>query len=257
MENVDKSLFKINPENHLPLYYQIKQNLLEILKSGKFAPGDPLPSEGEMGEYYGVARLTVRQAVGDLVREGILVRERGRGTFVAYPKKTYMMIRAAGFSERIRQSGQVPSNKVLSFEILPFTSELSGHLDINVGDPVYRMVRIRKADGEPHMIQTTYLEQNRFPGLEKIDFTTNSLYDVLQHQFGCLITNAEKIFEPVLLTKEEATLLESKAGTPALFMEMNAFDQYGVRTEFTQAVMRGDEARIMFRVGNPSPNNVA
>jgi GntR family transcriptional regulator len=248
MENAYKDWFKIDPQSHLPLYYQIKQNLLSLLADGKYSAGDLLPSEGEMGDCYGVARLTVRQAVGELVREGILIRERGRGTFVAQPKVTHMMVRAAGFSERIRQSGQTPSSKVLSFEIIPFTSELSAHLDLEIGDFIYKLMRIRKADNDPHMIQTTYLEKNRFPGLDKIDFTSNSLYAILQDQFGCLITTAEKVFEPVLLSKEEAVLLETRAGTPALLMEMNSFDQNGIRTEFTKAIVRGDKARIMFKV---------
>ena len=248
MDNVNRAWFRINNQSALPLYYQIKQNLLEMVTSGKILPGSLLPSEGEMGEYYGVARLTVRQAVGELVREGILLRERGRGTFVAHPKTIHPMVSPSSFSERIRKSGQTPSSKVLSFEVLPFTSELSGHLDAKPGDLVYKLKRIRYADGEPHMIQTTYLAKDRFPDLDKVDFSHTSLYATLEERYSCTITTADKVFEPVLLTKEEAIKLETHTGTPALIMEMDSFDQYGNRTEFTQAVVRGDKARILFRV---------
>lgn len=248
MELTTKDLFKIDTKSALPLYYQIKQNLSEIVSSGKFSPGDMLPSENEMGEYYGVTRLTVRQAVGELVRDGILVRERGRGTFVAQPKLTHKMVHATGFNERIRETGLTPSTKVLSFEIVPAIDEVSNQLNLEPDELVYKLVRLRCIDEDPNMIQTTYFTKNRFPGLESVDFSINSLYKTFEDRFNVLIINADKVFEPVLLTSKDAKLLESKVGAPALLMEAVAFDQNGNKVEFTKSLIRGDKSRIAVRV---------
>jgi GntR family transcriptional regulator len=248
MSSIDKSWFKINPQSAMPLYYQIKQNLHEIVESGKFSSGDLLPAESEMGEYYGVSRLTVRQAVGELVREGVLVRERGRGTFVARPKTTHSMVRTAGFSERIREAGQIPSSQVLSYEIIPASISVAENLQIAEGALVYKLVRLRSVDGEPQLIETTHLPQAMFPGMENIDFSQVSLYSALAEKFDCLVTAADEVFEPVLVTSYEADLLGTKTKSAALLLEIIAYDQYGNRVEYNKSIVRGDKARLLFHV---------
>lgn len=248
MPPIDKSWFKIDPQSALPLYYQIKQNLLELVESGRFIAGDLLPAESEMGEYYGVSRLTVRQAVGELVREGVLLRERGRGTFVARPKTTHVMVRTSGFSERIKELGQTPSSKVLSYEVIPAPVNVAEYLHITEGDPVYKLVRLRSVDGEPQLIETTHLPQSMFPNMESVDFSQVSLYSTLAQKFDCLVTAADEVFEPVLVTSYEADLLGVKAKSAALLLEIVAYDQSGNRVEYNKSIVRGDKARLLFHV---------
>jgi DNA-binding GntR family transcriptional regulator len=248
MSPIDKSWFKINHQSAMPLYYQIKQSLLEIVESGKFTPGDILPAESEMGEYYGVSRLTVRQAVGELVREGVLVRERGRGTFVARPKTTHSMVRTSGFSERIREAGRVPSSQVLSYEIISAPASVAENLQIAEGLPIYKLVRLRSVDGEPQLIETTHLPQAMFPGMENVDFSQTSLYSTLAERFDCLVIAADEVFEPILVTSYEAGLLGTKTRSAALLLEIVAYDQYGNRVEYNKSVVRGDKARLLFHV---------
>lgn len=248
MSPIDTSWFKIDLQSAMPLYYQIKQSLLELVESGKFQPGDLLPAEGEMGEYYGVSRLTVRQAVGELVREGVLVRERGRGTFVAKPKTTQLMVRSSGFSERVREAGQKPSSKVLAYEIVPASIRVAENLNIREGDPVYKLTRLRSVDGEPQMIEITHLPQQKYPGMENVDFSKNSLYSTLADKHECFVMSADEVFEPVLLTSYEADLLKSKAKSAALLLEIIAYDQNGDRVEYNKSIIRGDKARLLFHV---------
>lgn len=248
MVQIDQSWFKIDPHSALPLYYQIKQNLQELVDSGKFSPGDLLPAEGEMGDYYGVSRLTVRQAVGELVREGVLVRERGRGTFVARPKTTHAMVRTAGFSERIRDQGQVPSSRVLSYEIIPAPARIAEWLRQPEGAPIYKLVRLRSVDGEAQLIETTHLPQSSFPGMETVDFSKASLYSVLAERYDCLVTAADEVFEPVLVTKYEADLLGVKEKSVALLLEIVAYDQFENPVEYNKSIIRGDKARLLFHV---------
>jgi GntR family transcriptional regulator len=248
MSPIERSWFKINAQSAMPLYYQIKQNLLELVESGKFTPGELLPAEGEIGEYYGVSRLTVRQAVGELVREGVLLRERGRGTFVARPKTTHSMLRTAGFSERIRESGQKPSSQVISYEIIPAPASVAENLQILEGALVYKLVRLRSVDGEPQMIETTHLPQAMFPDMENVDFSQVSLYSTLAEKFGCFVIAADEVFEPVLVTSYEADLLGIKAKSAALLLDVIGYDQTGKRVEYNKSIVRGDKARLMFHV---------
>jgi len=248
MTIIDQNWFKIDPQSALPLYYQIKQNLRELVESGKFSPGDSLPAEADMGSHYGVSRLTVRQAVGELVREGLLVRERGRGTFVARPKTTITMTRSTGFSERIRESGQSPSSRVLIFEVIPAPANIAENLLVGVNQPVYKLSRLRSVNAEVQMIETTYLSQDRFPGLEHFDFSKVSLYSTLAERFNCLVLAADEVFEPVLLTAYEASLLNAKTRSAALLLETIAFDQSGNQVEYTRSIVRGDKTRLLFQV---------
>lgn len=245
---MDTSWFKINPQSALPLYYQIKQNLLDLVESGKFAPGELLPAEGEMGEYYGVSRLTVRQAVGELVREGVLLRERGRGTFVARPKATQIITRSSGFSERIREAGQKPSSQVIRYEVIPASPKVAEYLQITPGAPVYQLTRLRSVDGEPQVIETTHLPQAMFPGLQDFDFSKSSLYSTLAEHYQCMVMSADEVFEPVLLTSYEAGLLGAKPKSTALLLEIIAFDQNDNRVEYNKSIIRGDKARLLFHV---------
>lgn len=246
--NFDPKWFKLDPHSVTPLYYQIKQNLQELVDSGTFQPGQLLPAEGEMGQYYGVSRLTVRQAVGELVREGILRRERGVGTFVCSPKMTHSMLRTAGFSERMRDAGHIPSSQVLSFEVVPAPAKIAERLGLDPTDLVYKLSRLRCADGEPHMIETTFFSHNRFPGLEQMDFSQASLYSTLAERFDCLVVAADEVFEPVILNNYEMDLLKTKPNTPGLLLEVVAYDQDNFLVEYTKSVVRGDKARMLFHV---------
>jgi GntR family transcriptional regulator len=139
-------------------------------------PDQLLPSEADLAAYYGVHRLTVRRAIVELVREGLLRRQRGVGTFVAAPKLTQTLARASGFSERVRAAGRRPSSRVLSFEVASAAGAVAQRLGVAPGAPVYTLVRLRYADDEPVMLETAWLPVERFPGLDGFDFTAVSLW---------------------------------------------------------------------------------
>jgi GntR family transcriptional regulator len=158
------------------------------------------------------------------------------------------MVRTSGFSERIREAGQVPSSQVLSYEIVPAPASVAENLQIAEGLPVYKLVRLRSVDGEPQMIETTHLPQARFSGMENIDFSQASLYSTLADRFNCLVTAADEVFEPILLTSYEAGLLGTKTNSAALLLEIVAYDQYGNQVEYNKSIVRGDKARLLFHV---------
>lgn len=249
---VASNFFTIDPNSVVPLYHQIKQNLRELIENEVLQEGQLLPSERELGEYYGVNRLTVRQAMTELVSEGMLRRQRGVGTFVADPKLTQIMGRVTGFSERVQEVGRKPSSQKVSLEIVPASPRVARSLNLEPDTPLYNLVRLRLADGEPVMLETAFLPQARFPDLMEVDFSEESLYRVLAEKFNCRIVEADETLEPVIMTDYEVEVLEAEPGTPGLLIETVAYDQNGVAVEFGKSVVRGDKSRFYFRIKTQS-----
>jgi GntR family transcriptional regulator len=245
---ISPTVFIIDPASVVPLYHQIKQNLRELIENEVLPVGQSLPSERELAERYGVNRLTVRQALTELVSEGMLRRQRGIGTFVAGPKLTQVMARVMGFSERIQEAGRAPSSRVLSLEIVSAPAMIARYLNLEPGAPMYKLVRLRCADEEPVMLETAFLLQARFPELTSFDFARESLYRLLAEQFDCRVVEAEETLEPVIMTAYEVEMLQAEAGTPGLLVETVAYDQYGAAVEFGKSVVRGDKSRFYFRI---------
>lgn len=249
---INPQVFEINGPNGVPFYVQIKQNLHDLIESQTLTEGQLLPSEAELGKCYKVSRLTVRQAITELVREGLLRRERGVGTFVAGPKLTQSLARVGSFSERMREAGRQPSSQVLSLQVLPAPANIARQLAIPPQAPVFQLRRLRLANGEPVMIETAYLPEAFFPGLDQIDFSEASLYRTLDEKYKCHIVEADETLEPVLLTSQEAKTLKTQTGTPGLLIEVKAFNQDGQVVEYSNSIVRGDRSRYMFHIKRTS-----
>lgn len=227
----------------MPLYHQIKEDLLETIKGGRLTPGDRIESEPALMERYGVSRATVRQALGQLVAEGYLVIRRGLGTYVAVPKIRQGLLRMYSFSREIERLGMRPGTHVQALGEEPAGPSVAAALGIPVGEPVVALRRLRSADDEPIMVETSWLPVDRFPGLVDCDLEHTRLYDVLADAYGVRPSRAREEFEPVLLSSDEARLLAKHTGDPALLLERVAFDAGGQPIEFCRSVVRGDRCR--------------
>ena len=149
----------------LPRYYQLKEIMRERVQSDEWKPGDLIPSERELSEKYGISRMTARQAITDLVNEGLFYREQGKGTFVSQRKITQQLIRLTGFTEDIKARGQKPGTKVLSAQMFPADETTAEKLRIDPGTLIFRLQRLRLADDEPLAIE---LSQITFKGCERL-----------------------------------------------------------------------------------------
>jgi GntR family transcriptional regulator len=190
----------------------------------------------------------VRQAMKELVSEGMLYRQRGVGTFIANPKLTQIMGRVTGFSERVQEVGRKPSSQEISLEIVPASTRVARSLNLEPDTPLIKLIRLRCADVEPIMLETAFLPQARFPDLIEVDFSDGSLYRVLAEKFNCRIVEADETLEPVIMTDYEVEVLEAEPGTPGLLIETVAYDQNGIAVEFGKSVVRGDKSRFYFRI---------
>ena len=213
----------------LPRYYQLKEIMRERVQSDEWKPGDLIPSERELSEKYGISRMTARQAITDLVNEGLFYREQGKGTFVSQRKITQQLIRLTGFTEDIKTRGQKPDET---------TAE---KLRIDPGTLIFRLQRLRLADDEPLAIE---LSQTSFKGCERLleeDLEQNSLYRLLEAKYGIPLMEADQELEAGLASSEEAQLLKISVGRPVLFTRRTTYTERNEPIEYAKAVYCGNK----------------
>jgi len=226
-----------------PLYRRIESDLRERIRAGALAPGARVPTELELMDQYGVSRATVRQALGGLIATGALEVRRGLGTYVAAGRFEHTIGGFYSFSREIERGGRQPGTRVLDLGVEPADEQVADALELDVGAIVVALHRIRLADDEPIVVETSRLPAARFPGLETVDFSTVRLYDTLTTVYGCRPTRARETFEPILLTADDAELLGQRRGGPALRVERVAYDQDDRPIEHCRSTVRGDRYR--------------
>lgn len=232
------TIFRKSP---LPRYYQLKEIMREKIRSGEWQPGDLTPSERELGEQYGISRMTARQAITELVNEGLFYREQGKGTFVSRHKITQQLIRLTGFTEDIRARGQRPGTKVLSARMVPADETTADRLRIKPGLLVCRLNRLRLADEEPLALEVSHIS---FIGCEKLleeDFENNSLYRILETKYGQQLVEAEQELEAGLVGPEDALVLKLPAGSPALYIRRTTYTERDQPLEYVRSVYCGSK----------------
>ena len=247
---------KIDKNGPLPLYYQIKQQLKKAIETHNLESNAAFPSERELIELYGVSRPTVRQATEELLNEGYLYRKRGLGTFVAGPKLKQELPSALGFSERMQREGRLPSSRVVNIGLVETPGEtVLAQLGLPVGSAVFQIKRVRLADNEPIMLETSHLSLDLFPKLTQTDFNKVSLYRFLREEYGLAIARLRETLEPVVLGDYESKLLEVVRGSPAMLVQISALASNGKAIEYSQALVRGDRCQYYLELETGESGN--
>ena len=204
----------LNLNSPVPLYRQLALRLREGIDSGDIKVREKIPSENELAREYGIGRPTVRQATDLLVREGMLQRRRGAGTFVLPPARRIDLFSLAGTSAALKQLS-LP----IQIELLSQQKKILGPkmLPLNlVGKPVYEVRRLSRIDSEPVLLEILYLDASLFVGLENRDLENTSLSQIAREHYFLEATSAEQDFEIVETNRETAELLEIKTGSSVL-----------------------------------------
>jgi len=237
-QNSMSTIFRKSP---LPRYYQLKEIMREKIRVGEWKPGDLIPSERELGELYGISRMTARQAITELVNEGLFYREQGKGTFVSQHKITQQLIHLTGFTEDIKARGQRPGTKVLSAVMRPADEKTAERLRIETGQMIYCLQRLRLADGEPLAIE---LSQLNFSGCERLleeDFAQHSLYRTLETKYGIALVEAEQELEASLAGEDEARLLNLAVASPVLLTRRTTYTDRDMPFEYAKSTYCGSK----------------
>ena len=202
-----------------PKYIFVKHAIKAMLDQGLLEANAILPSERELMETYNVSRITVRRAVEELEQEGYLYKVQGKGTFVKGDEKRQDLISITSCTEDVLRLGMTPTRRVVGSEIIPADKKRQSRLSLTEGDRVYRLKRIYYADGEPLNFTTVYLPYKLFPGVESHDFARNSLYKILEEEYGVKITRAERTLEAVLAYEEVQEYLNIRSGVPLILFQ--------------------------------------
>jgi GntR family transcriptional regulator len=231
----------LNRKNRLPLYYQLK-NLIEArIEAGEWKPDTQLPSERELCDEFKISRITVRQAIAELVTEGRLVRAHGRGTFVARPQVEQRLSRLTGFTQDMQARGQRAGAQVLQLEATAAPPSAARALRIQAGEPVILLRRLRLADGEPMAIEAAYLLDRLCHDILTENLENRSLYKLLNEAFGLMAVWAEQQLRAIACPGPEAKLLGIRKGDPVLHIHRTTFNQDDVPFEHVESFYRGDK----------------
>lgn len=234
--------------NFIPLYYQLKQILVEMIENEEIKPDEPIPSEPKLMSTYNLSRTTVRKAIDELVNEGFLYRIQGKGTFVKGRGFEQALIQLSGCSEDIRRLGLTPYPRVLEACITKPSKRIAHILGILDGESVFYMDRIVYGDDLPINRNKSYIPYKYVPGIENIDFNKESLYKVLEQDYSIKILKAIRSIEAILANDEVADSLETSPGSPVLLFkgQVIAITEDGKEfpIEHFEAIYRSDQFKF-------------
>jgi len=230
----------LNKHHPIPVYYQLQQEIRRQIDRGELKAGDLVPSERELAQIYRISRMTVRQSLSNLVTEGLLVREKGRGTFVAKPRIQLAISRLVGFTQDMQSRGMRSGSTTLAFEVCPASSEISEALGLQLEEPVIRLKRLRKANDAPIEVQTSYLPDRWFHDILNENLENSSLYNLLSNKFNVSPKRAEEKWEAIACPPEEANLLTIKKDAPVFRASRTTYNHQGEPFEYVLSYIRGD-----------------
>jgi len=236
---------KINFESHIPYYIQLMDILKENVQLENWVPGDQIPGEQDLCELYGVSRTVVRQALRELELEGVIIRRKGKGTFISQPKISEGLVqKLTGFYQDMVERGLNPITKVLHQNVTPSSEKVARFLNIKPGEEVIDILRLRFIDEEPIQMVTTYIPFAICPALASVDLTNRSLYEFLEQECGVFIERGIRYVEAVLANETESSLLGIERGAPLLMLDSISFSETDQPIEYYHALHRGDRSRF-------------
>lgn len=226
--------------SRIPLYLQLMEKIVEKIEMEDYEEHDQLPSERELCDIYGLSRITVRQALKELEHEGYIYKLHGVGTFVAPKSYDQNLAQLYSFTKEMEKLGKVPRTEVLSFSVISVDERLARKMRLKPLDEVYKVERLRIADNQPLMHETSYLPRKLFPSLTKRDLSERPMYDVFYEDYQIALTNATERFSATLIRKEESEYLEVDINQPAMLIKRYAYN-HDKLIEYTNSVARGDK----------------
>ena len=235
-------------------YLTVKNKILEDIGNGVYRPGDRLPPEREMCGLFNVSRITVRQALADLEHEGWISRAQGRGTFVTdagkkkEPRKYEHMLNSIySFSEELKKQGVTPGTRVLSLTRIPAAEPLTEKLQVEPGHMIDVLLRLRLADGNPYVYETSYIPSEYLNGATSGDISRDGLYNTMLKRSGVRPDKAVEIFEAGIAPEYIAEILGCKGVVSIMQIERIAY-MGDTAVEYCNSSVIGDKYRFRVRL---------
>jgi GntR family transcriptional regulator len=232
----------------IPLYTQIKESLRERILDGTYKVHEQLPSESEMSALFSVSRITVRQALSDLQKEGLIFKIPGKGTFVAKTKAFQPLMQLEGLSEAMSRMGYEIYNQVTSHKVVPASARVAEKLQIAIDTPVAEIKRVRHLNREPLSLEITYLPAQIGERLRKADLATRDIFLVLENDYGIALGRADLQIDALLADEGLARPLQIEEGTALLRMERLTHTAEGQPLDFEYLYFRGDAFQYRLQI---------
>lgn len=232
----------------VPLYHQVKASFLDLFWSGRLKPGDVIPAEQQLCADLGVSRGTVRMAIGELVKDGILRREQGKGTFVASPRLENSLLRYFRFAEKDSSAAIVPESQILDIALIAPTIGVAQLLAISAKERVFKIKRLRTVKGSPFIYQVSFFPEKFFPGLKDIDRRTPSLYKLISERYGIPIIQVDEYLTAASPDYEARKSLGLKKESPVIVIERRAFSFNARPVEIRRSLGRADRYHYRIRL---------
>lgn len=239
----------LSKDNKLPLYHQLADKIIQHIEDLNLNEHDKIPSEREFCEKYNISRATVRQAIAYLEKKEYLYKIQGKGTFISPKIFKQNLLKFYSFSDETVKKGKNPTTKLLDFEIINADKIIANGLNVSLDEKVYHVKRLRLADDEPMMVESSYLNFKRFPRLRKEDFIDRSMYDLFIKEYNVELTRAVERFTVKLVNNEEATYLNYEKGSPGIKLERITYDNDEI-IEYTISCLRGDKFQFEIELNN-------
>ncbi|AMO76485.1 GntR family transcriptional regulator [Pseudomonas citronellolis] len=236
------------PLSPVPLYSQLKELLRTRILDGSYPPLSRMPSEAELGKAHGVSRITVRQALGDLQKEGLIFKIHGKGTFVARPKAFQNVSTLQGLAESMGERGYEVINRLRSFRFVPADAQVAVRLQVAEGDSVAQIKRARLVNRELVSLEVTYLPEAVGRRLEKADLVSRDIFLILENDCGLPLGHADLAIDAILADAELAAALEVEEGSPVMRIERLTHGADGQPLDYEHLYYRGDAFQYRLRI---------
>lgn len=230
-----------------PLWQQLETTLRRSITDGTWSPGAQIPGEAALTELHGVSRITVRHALANLARDGLIQRHRGRGTFVRDTRLVADTRVLSSFTDEMSAIGVAAGSTLLGHGVVEADDHVAEALEVEPGSAVMRLRRLRSGDGEPIGVQTTTLRADRVAGFDAESAAGASLYEVLRRDHDLVALDAVEVFRVGRPSAADVDVLGIDRRTPVFTVERTSRDDVGP-FEFTQSTMRGDRYEIRSRL---------
>ncbi len=231
--------------NGLPAYKRIQGAILKRLEAGQLKPGDAVNSERELAKIHRVSLMTARHALAGLEREGMVVRRRGAGTFVAPPKIHFNKLMS--YTEQMSGRSLSVSSKLLSLGLIDTEQEIAARLALPATSRLIKIERLRLGADEPFAIETCYLSAEDFVGLTEAPLDRVSLFSILEHDYGLEIAHADEEIDATTADLHTARLLNIAHGAPVLRIRQVIYSTKGKTALYVLGLYRSDRHTLLIR----------
>jgi len=242
----------------LPKYLQLREWLRGMIDKGRYSIGERIPSEIDLARMFNLNRNTVRQAIQQLVNDGLVLKKNGIGTFVSSRvdnKVQYSLQNIQSLTHEFSKLGIKYKTKIVSKKVITLTDDLAEQLMLGADRRAIRIKRVRYGNGIPLVIERSYLSFREYERILSMRIP-DSLYKILIEDFGVTLERSLQTLRAIELPDEDAKLLEVESGFPAMFQESISYDNNNIAVELLHSYYRGDKFVFKVESGKFRPTNI-